>query len=69
MEIDEHLKYTLYVTHPAPTLNLTNLSQPPIRPLPTRRRAHGLAQDTRLLLVEQLAYIQEAIGLWRAEHR
>jgi hypothetical protein len=54
MEIDEHLKYTLYVRFiftPDTVFTANIPSQLAIRPLPQSRRAHGLPQDTRLLLV------------------
>ena len=58
MEIDEHLKYTMYVFHPHFTPikthdpPLTSIPQQlAIRPLPQGRRANGLAQNARLLLV------------------
>jgi hypothetical protein len=54
MEIDEHLKYTLYVKFiftPDTGFTTNTPSQLAIRPLPQSRRAHGLPQNTRLLLV------------------
>jgi hypothetical protein len=54
MEIDEHLKYTLYVKLILlpDTKSTTNTPcQLAIRPLPPSRRAHGLPQNARLLLV------------------
>jgi hypothetical protein len=54
MEIDEHLKYTLYVKPiftPDTKFTTNTTSQLAIRPLPQSRRAHGLPQDARLLLV------------------
>ena len=51
MEIDEHLKYTLYVL-PSCALNIANMPQPTIRPVPARWGADGFAEDSRLFLVE-----------------
>lgn len=52
MEIDEHLKYTLYdYMNSGAVTSLLIVMQPPIRPVPTRRRAHGIPPNTRLLLV------------------
>ena len=56
MEIDEHLKYTLYVPHQSERrLNVSatslTLLQPAIRTVPARRRAHGLSPYARLLFV------------------
>ena len=44
MEIDEHLKYTLYVPLKIPPelLHQLTLDKPPIRSMPTSGRANGL---------------------------
>lgn len=60
MEIDEHLKYTLYVSHDGPSVSkhdpLTHL-QPTIRPVPTRWRTHGITSYPRLLLVDRYLHL------------
>jgi len=49
MEIDEHLKYTLYVRIQSILERLLTLLQPTVRPMPESGRTDGQQKDARLL--------------------
>lgn len=65
MEIDEHLKYTLYVglSKSASASPKLTACQPAIRPMPSRGRADGLETHARLLpLIDHLATMDPTPG-------